>query len=115
GNPDLDGTWSDPDGNPHSGEYQPGISLPGGYTYTVTGDAPCPNASAIVVVTERRQPEAGISATFERCDTDAPVQLFNILSGTPDPGGVWTGPNGPSSGLFIPGTSDPGVYTYTLT
>lgn len=116
GTPAAGGTWTAPGGGAHTGTYQPGTSPQGGYTYTVTGLSPCPNASSVVVVTEHRQPQPGTAATFERCDTDAPVQLFNMLGGTPDQGGVWTGPGGsPSTGVFIPGQSAPGDYTYTLT
>ncbi len=116
GTPNAGGTWTAPAGGAHTGIYQPGTSTQGGYTYTVTGLTPCPNASAVVVVTEHRQPRPGMAATFERCDTDAPVQLFNVLGGSPDQGGVWTGPGGSSStGVFIPGQSTPGNYTYTLT
>lgn len=116
GIPDPVGAWTAPGGTAHTGTYDPGASAQGGYTYTVTGLTPCPNASAVVVVTEHRQSIPGIPATFERCDTDAPVQLFNMLGGSPDQGGTWTGPGGsPSTGVFIPGQSTPGEYTYSLT
>lgn len=116
GSPNAGGTWTAPNNSPHSGVYQPGTSQSGGYTYTVAGLTPCPNASAVVAVTEFRQPVPGTPSSFERCDTDGPVQLFDMLGGTPDQGGVWTGPGGgPSTGVFIPNTSTPGDYTYSLT
>jgi gliding motility-associated-like protein len=114
GTPDLTGSWTDPNGIGTNGAFTPGTSLPGGYTYLVPGQTPCLDASAVVVVSENRQPVAGNSAAFERCSTDGPVDLFSLLGGTPDAGGTWTGPSGPMSGIFLPGISEPGPYAYSL-
>lgn len=115
GTPDAGGTWTRPNGTSHSGTYTPGTSQPGGYTYTVPGQTPCVAASAVVVVSEVRQPIAGTDGSFERCSTDGPVQLVQELGGSPDAGGTWVGPGAtPSTGVFIPGTSEEGVYTYTV-
>jgi gliding motility-associated-like protein len=115
GNPDLGGSWTSPQALPDAGVYVPATSVPGGYIYVVPGQTPCLDASAIVVVNENRQPVAGTSASFERCSTDPSVDLFGILGGAPDAGGVWAGPGGPSSGIFQPSTSEQGAYTYTVT
>ncbi|MBX2972226.1 MAG: hypothetical protein KF797_03920, partial [Flavobacteriales bacterium] len=117
GSPNAGGTWTGPNNLPFpSGVYVPGTSQPGAYTYTVVGLSPCLDASAVVAITGHRQPVAGTNAVLSLCSTDAPVDLFASLGGTPDPGGVWTGPGGvPNSGVFFPGTSAPGVYTYALT
>lgn len=114
GSPDPGGSWTRPNGTSHSGTFTPGLSAPGGYTYTVTGVTPCLAATAVVTVSVNTQPSAGTSASFTRCSTDGPVDLFSQLGGSPDNGGVWTGPSGPSSGVFIPGTSIPGAYTYAV-
>lgn len=114
GTPNTGGTWTDPNGVSFGGTFVPGTSLPGGYTYTVSGQTPCLDASAVVVVSVNRQPQAGTSAAFTRCSTDAPVDLITILGGTPDMGGTWVGPSGAMSGIFFPGTSAPGAYTYSL-
>lgn len=116
GTPNVGGTWTGPNNQPFpGGTYVPGTSLPGAYTYTVAGLSPCLDASAVVAITENRQPVAGTNASLSICSTDAPVDLFTALGGSPDPGGVWTGPGGVlNSGVFFPGTSTPGVYTYTL-
>jgi len=114
GTPDTGGTWTAPNGSSSDGVYTPGSSLGGGYTYLVQGVTPCLNATALLVVSENRQPVAGTSASFERCSTDGPVDLFTILGGTPDPGGAWTGPSGPLTGIFIPASSPSGNYVYSL-
>ncbi len=114
GIPNGGGTWTGPGGLPHPGTFIPGTSQPGGYTYLVPGQTPCLDASAVVVVNVNIQPDAGLDASFERCSTDPPVDLFTILGGTPNAGGTWMGPGGPSSGVFIPSTGQPGDYVYTV-
>lgn len=116
GTPNAGGTWTGPDGLPFpSGTYTPGSSTPGAYTYTVAGVSPCLAASSVVAITENRQPVAGSNGSFSSCSTDGPVTLFSRLGGTPDTGGTWTAPGGGSNnGLFLPTSSAPGIYTYTL-
>lgn len=116
GTPNGGGTWTGPTGLSFPGIYTPGSSLAGGYTYTVVGLTPCLNASAVVAITEQRQPVAGTNASFSSCSTDGPVDLWDALGGTPDGGGTWTAPGGgANSGVFLPASSAPGVYTYTVT
>ncbi|MBK8500011.1 MAG: gliding motility-associated C-terminal domain-containing protein [Flavobacteriales bacterium] len=114
GTPMVGGTWTRPDGNSHTGTFTPGLSQTGGYTYTVAGLAPCANATAVVTVSVNHQPNAGTNDSFTRCSTDGPVNMLNELNGNPEPGGAWTGPGGASTGTFVPGTSQPGVYTYSI-
>lgn len=47
------------------------------------------------------------------CSNAAPVDLFDRLGGSPQPGGTWSGPS-PMDGSFDPTTMDAGTYTYTL-
>lgn len=116
GTPNPGGTWVGPNSQPFpGGAYDPGVSQPGAYTYTVAGLTPCLDASAVVAITENRQPIAGTNAAVSVCSTDGPVDLFAALGGSPDPGGIWTAPGGGSnSGVFFPGTSTPGLYTYSI-
>ena len=117
GTPDAGGTWKDPSNAPNNGSYVPGPSaVQGGYTYTVVGLSPCANATAVVTVTQHRRPVAGTSNTIALCSTDAAVNLFDSLNGTPDAGGTWTGPGGSSSnGVFIPSVAGSFVYKYKVT
>lgn len=113
GTPNSGGTWTGP-GGASNGTYTPGTSQPGVYTYTVTGQTPCANAQAVVVVTQYQQPNAGIGASVAVCSTEPGFPLISVLGGTPNNGGSWSGPGGANNGFFIPGTSQPGNYTYTV-
>ncbi|MCB0794126.1 MAG: hypothetical protein KDB88_05270, partial [Flavobacteriales bacterium] len=113
GTVDPGGSWTDPNGDPHSGTFIPATDPPGGYVYTVQGMTPCLAASATVTVTLNQQPTAGTGGTEEVCSNDPPFDLLGVLI-SPGPGGTWTGPGGPSSSTYTPGTSAPGNYTYTI-
>ncbi|MBP6697946.1 MAG: gliding motility-associated C-terminal domain-containing protein [Flavobacteriales bacterium] len=116
GAPDPGGTWIDPNGNAHSGNFVPGVDQPGVYTYTVTGTSPCPNAAASATVTVVNLPDPGAPGALMLCTSDAPTDLFAQLGGTPDAGGSWTDPNGNAhSGTINPANDPAGVYTYTIT
>ncbi|MCB0791557.1 MAG: gliding motility-associated C-terminal domain-containing protein [Flavobacteriales bacterium] len=113
GTPQPGGTWVGP-GGPSTGTYTPGTSLPGVYTYTVTGVPPCSSASAQVIVTQVNAPNPGASRSIVVCSNDAPFAMVGQLGGTPDPGGSWSGPSPVVGGQFDPGTMSGGIYTYTV-
>ena len=115
GSPDAGGSWTDPNGNAHSGSIDPSVDPAGNYTYTVNGMAPCGSASAVVVVTITGSPNAGSIGSLTLCENAAITDLFLSLGGTPDAGGSWTDPNGnPHSGLFDPAMDPQGGYVYTI-
>lgn len=58
---------------------------------------------------------AGLAGTATACSFTMPFALIDSLQGSPAPTGVWTGPTGPSNGVFDPATDDEGTYTYTVT
>lgn len=60
-------------------------------------------------------PNAGSNTTETYCETDAAVDLFNELNGTPDVGGSWSPALTSGTGLFDPAVDPSGVYTYTVT
>ncbi|MBI9040594.1 gliding motility-associated C-terminal domain-containing protein [Lutibacter sp.] len=63
-------------------------------------------------------PNAGTSNNFNVCEKDAvKTDLFNLLGGSPDISGSWSGPSNLSGGYlgaFEPGINIEGVYTYTV-
>ncbi len=117
GTPASGGTWRGPDNQVFpSGNFVPGTTPPGAYTYTVTGESPCIPATATVNVSVTTAPQAGTNGTHTVCSSGGSFALFTHLGGNPDVGGTWTGPAGPvPSGNFVPGTSPAGVYTYRVT
>ncbi|MBK9514292.1 MAG: hypothetical protein IPO05_11860 [Flavobacteriales bacterium] len=113
GTPDVGGVWSGPSAV-IAGNFDPATMSAGVYTYTVNGIAPCPAESATVTVAVNTPPDPGVDGTITLCSTDAAVALFAQLGGTPDAGGVWSGPSAVVAGNFDPATMTAGVYTYTV-
>ncbi|MEO8068968.1 MAG: gliding motility-associated C-terminal domain-containing protein [Flavobacteriales bacterium] len=114
GSPDAGGSWTAPGGANHSATYNPAVDVAGDYTYTVSGGSACSNASAIVTVVENAAVSAGTNGSIAVCSNAAPFNLFAQLGGSPDNTGTWAGPGGPATNIYTPGTSTPGVYTYTV-
>lgn len=115
GAPAPGGVWTEPIGAVVGSVYSPAGYSPGIYTYTVAGIAPCPNSSATVTVTENTMPMAGVNTTAYLCETDNIVSGIDLLGGSPDAGGSWTGPGGsPIGGTIDPATSPSGDYLYTV-
>lgn len=114
GTPDPGGTWTDPLGNVHGNIFDPASDVPGCYTYTVQGSAPCANAVSVHCFTVSAIPDPGTSASIVVCEGDAPFFLIDGLGGTPDPGGAWTLSGAPASPVFTPGVSPPGCYQYEV-
>ncbi|HRP82889.1 MAG TPA: gliding motility-associated C-terminal domain-containing protein, partial [Flavobacteriales bacterium] len=114
GTPDAGGTWSGPSAITGS-MFDPAVNTAGTYTYTVTATPPCVDGTAVVVITISPLHNAGTNAVDTLCTGDAPIDLFNLLGGSPDVGGTWTDPDGNASiGIFDPSTSDQGTYTYEV-
>ncbi|MEZ4756400.1 MAG: PKD domain-containing protein [Flavobacteriales bacterium] len=114
GTPDGTGSWTDPNGVAIPGGIDPATALPGDYTYTVLGTAPCPNDAATLSIAINTPPDPGTNSSTTLCSTDAAVDLFTLLGGTPDAGGVWSGPSALAGSSFDPATMNAGVYTYTV-
>ncbi|MFZ1686241.1 MAG: hypothetical protein WAU70_02395 [Flavobacteriales bacterium] len=100
GNPDIGGTWS-----------QCGANV---FCYVVYGTPPCENDTARLTVIINQAPDAGIDAAIEVCENADPFILFDELAGTPQATGTWTFNGIGQNGIFVPGTSPPGVYCYTV-
>lgn len=107
------GMWSGP--GPFNGLFDPMVHPAGVYTYTVPGQAPCTNAHSTVVITVVSAAHAGTGGTITLCEGGPPVLLFGELSGGPQLGGFWAGPDGTvHAGVFTPGTDAPGCYAYAV-
>lgn len=117
GTPQATGTWSGPSvltgGN--LGTFTIGVNIAGTYTYTVAGTAPCPSATATVIVTVNNPPFTGITypgAPF--CNNYVgsvnPV-ITGVTGGTFSSNPIGLSING--AGVITPGTSSPGTYTVT--
>ncbi|MBZ0206653.1 MAG: proprotein convertase P-domain-containing protein, partial [Flavobacteriales bacterium] len=113
GTPDASGTWSGPSAVV-GGMIDPATMSAGAYVYTVSGTAPCPDATATVTITINTPPDAGADGAITLCSTDAAASLFAQLGGTPDAGGTWSGPSAVTGGMIDPATMSAGVYTYTV-
>ena len=117
GTPQATGSWSGPSvltgGN--LGTYTPGVNVAGTYTYTVAGTAPCPNASATVIVNINSPPFAGITYPGSPFCTNFVGNVNPVITGIS--GGTFSSnPIGLSisgTGVITPSTSSPGTYTVT--
>ncbi|HEX2616288.1 MAG TPA: PKD domain-containing protein, partial [Flavobacteriales bacterium] len=115
GSPQTGGAWTGPGGTGVGATFTPGTSAAGDYTYTVTGAAPCVNASATVHIDVVASPYAGLNGALALCTNGPEVDLFGQLGGSPDAGGTWTAPNGATVPAALdPGAAQNGDYTYTL-
>ncbi|HEX2617610.1 MAG TPA: hypothetical protein VHL57_08715, partial [Flavobacteriales bacterium] len=114
GTPDAGGTWTAPNNLAHNASFDPAVDATGIYRYTVSGAAPCPSATAAVNVVVLSNPDPGTDGLVTLCVNNAPISLFAQLGGTPDAGGLWTGPTTVTGDVFDPGAMSAGTYTYTI-
>ncbi|WP_240315486.1 gliding motility-associated C-terminal domain-containing protein [Aquimarina longa] len=63
------------------------------FTHTTTSSEGCIE-KANLTFTIHTEPDAGDNGNVTVCSDNLTVTLFNILGGTPDPTGIWTGPFG---------------------
>jgi gliding motility-associated-like protein len=119
----LDGTqdvgvWNDDDttGALSGAIFNPTIVGVGTYhfTYTVTGNAPCANASSTVTVVVHPSPIAGTDGVLTVCSTDGSQDLFALLGSTAQTGGTWSPALASGTGVFNPAVDAQGVYIYTV-
>src|SRR5690606_5704047 len=84
-------------------------------TYTVNEEVPCVTGedTATITLTIIAGPDAGEDGSITLATTDAPVNLFDSLGGTPEEGGIWT--SGNEDGSLDPSTFVPGDYDFTYT
>ena len=113
-NPDSGGTWSPPLTS-GTGVFDPAADASGTYTYSVIGTKPCQDDSAEVLVSVSKALSAGENSTIALCNTSDSLDLFTVLGGYPDSGGIWSPPLASGSGIFDPNLDVSGTYTYSIT
>jgi gliding motility-associated-like protein len=110
GSPQTGGTWAatgtGTGGTLVGGIYTPAIgATTRTFEYTITGTAPCVTDKSTVTVNIIPKADAGIDASKTVCETDTtPINLFNLLTGTPQTGGTWTATGTGTGGTFTAGT-----------
>ncbi len=114
GTAQVGGVWS-PVLASGTGVFNPAFDSSGSYTYTVSGIAPCGNATATINVTVIPKANAGTNGSLALCSNDPSQDLFGSLGGTPQAGGVWSPVLNSGTGIFNPAIDAAGVYTYTVT
>lgn len=113
GSPESGGTWT-PALASGTGIFDPSQDAAGIYTYTVTGIAPCGEASATVTVAIIPAPNPGTNGSLTLCSNDVASNLFDSLNGTPETGGTWSPALASGTGVFDPAQDVAGIYTYTI-
>ncbi|PRX48094.1 T9SS type B sorting domain-containing protein [Salegentibacter salegens] len=111
GNPDPGGVWK-PELSNADGIFNPSLDNEGIYTYTVENTI-CGITSSQIHVNLNTLPNAGNNATLEICKDVAPINLLELMSGSPDEGGNWYPEL--SGNLFDPQVDSAGTYVYTVT
>ncbi len=109
---DVGGTWT-PVFNSGNNFFDPAIDPAGTYAYTVINS--CGTSTTDVIVTITANPNAGTNGNTTLCDTDPSVDLFGLLGGTPNTGGVWSPALPSGSGVYNPAVDAGGSYTYSIT
>ena len=114
GNPPNTGDWTDPNANPHSGQFEPGVDVDGVYTYAVGQGSNCAS-SGTVTMTTLPSVNAGTDVAVAYCNDQGTDDLFLSIGGGPMTGGTWLDPNNAAFGGIIDPTADPaGVYAYIV-
>lgn len=96
GNPSPGGTWTYvPTNTPHSGIFNPLADAPGAYRYRVVSEG-CATQIATVTMSVDIATNPGVGASRNFCETQlgtlGNLNLFSVLTGTPQTTGTWAGP-----------------------
>ncbi|MEZ4885871.1 MAG: hypothetical protein R3E32_14150 [Chitinophagales bacterium] len=93
------------------------------FTYTVTGNTPCSNATSTVEITIEGALSAGTGQNTTACNDDAtPIDLFSKLTNA-DAGGIWSLTSGTldigvfdaTNGTFTPLNQSAGTFEFSYT
>lgn len=105
--------------NPITAELCWANAMPGTYHFAITAtDDACPVVGSQIYnyeVAVTTAPDAGTGGSTSVCANASSFALVDSLGGSPALTGSWLDPEGNASdGVFVPGTSLGGTYTYTV-
>lgn len=103
--------WTGP-GSFTSALQNPTVTLVGIYTVTVTGKNGCISVDSVVVAPDKNAPQVTVTGGTKTC-TNPSVNL--VANSNIAVTWLWTGPNGFTSTLPNPATTDPGNYLVVAT
>jgi hypothetical protein len=93
------------------------VDLSGQYRVVGVNQFGCRD-TAWVPVQVLPHPDPGLDTSIVVCSLDPGFNLFDVLGGNPDRGGIWAGPSALRSGdngSFDPAVDQSGFYTYSIT
>ncbi|MBL7941413.1 MAG: hypothetical protein JNM00_01520, partial [Flavobacteriales bacterium] len=113
GSPTAGGSWYDVNDNAFPPNFDPSWMPEGIYRYHVSGATPCPGQDAFLTIGVVPASPSGENVSVNFCETDAQVDAFTLLGGSPLPGGSWTDSNGNATTHVIDPSTGAGTWIYT--
>ena len=95
-----------------SNMYSPMDDGEGSFTYIIEETPECPEQTAVIEITVYDPHQAGQSTMITLTELDFPVDLFEVLEMTPEPGGHWDPAPQSGTGMLDPTIDEEGIYTY---
>ena len=83
--------------------------------FFIDGTTGCQSAMELTLLNNPSAPNPGTDGNTTVCETDPSVDLFGLLGGTPNTGGVWSPALSSGTGVYNPALDAGGVYTYSIT
>ncbi len=108
----YDGIWV-PSLSSGTNIFDPRLDTEGTYTFTIT-DSDCGSSSGDVTISFLSSPDSGEDGSLVLCPNEAPFNLYDAISGTPDPGGVWNPLLASGTNMFDPAVDTEGIYQYNV-
>ena len=112
GNPDTGGIWT-PSLSGGNNLFDPTKDPSGIYTYSITSEK-CGVFSTEIEVKIQNYLSAGENGSLSICMDSQPVNLFDYLNGSPNPGGTWSPSLISANGIFDPLKDRSGIYKYAI-
>ena len=111
----LESGFEDPNGDGVLGDLPDEVDFNGLIINEFTGytDPADRNSNSLYDFQELNIPNPGKNNIIELCKNSSNIDLFDVLSGTPDPGGTWSPALNSGSGVFNVLEDVEGIYTYT--